>query len=100
MQRRQIFGEAAEHLQYRFAIVQKHIAPHGGVGGSDAGEVAKAAGGKFDHLGFGDRRQVVGGADDIVGDQVRHVAGDGQHQIVVPGIHDLDPAAGAAPEIA
>ena len=29
--------------------------------------------------------QVLGGVDDVVGDEVRHVAGDGEHQVVVLG---------------
>ena len=31
-----------------------------------------------------------GGADDVVGDQVRHVAGDGEHHVMVLGLHGLD----------
>ena len=47
---------------------------------------------------LGDLLQVGGGADDVVGDQVRQVAGDGQHQVVVLGVHDLDLGARAPPE--
>ena len=43
-------------------------------------------------------RRVVGGADDGVGDQMRQVAGDRQHQVVVLGRHDLDVGAERAPE--
>jgi hypothetical protein len=39
-----------------------------------------------------------GGAHDRVGDKVRQVAGDGEHTIVVRGIHDLDPRADGLPE--
>ena len=46
----------------------------------------------------GDRLQVGGGADDVVGDQMRHVAGDGEHQVVVLGRHDLDIGAERLPE--
>ena len=42
--------------------------------------------------------QVGGGADDVVGDQMRHVAGDREHQIVMFRIHAFDPAAHALPE--
>ena len=34
--------------------------------------------------------EVVGGADDIVGDQMRQVRGDGQHQVVMRGVHHID----------
>ena len=79
----QILIEAAQHLQHRVAIVQEHVAPHGGIGRGDAGEIAKTAGGIFDHLAFGDLFQVMGGAHDIVGDQMRQMRSDGQHQVVM-----------------
>ena len=41
--------------------------------------------------------QFVGGADDGVGDQVRQMAGDRQHQVVVIGRHDLDICAPSRP---
>ena len=71
LQPRQVFGEAAQDFQHGFAVVQEDVAPHRRVGGGDAGEVAKAAGGEFDHFALRDLLQVVGGADDVVGDQVR-----------------------------
>ncbi len=40
------------------------------------------------------------GADDVVGDEMRHVAGDGEHQIVVLRRHHLDIGAEPAPEVA
>ena len=40
----------------------------------------------------------VGGADDGVGDQMRQMAGDGEHQIVVIGRHGLHIGAEQAPE--
>ena len=49
----------------------------------------------FDHFAFGDLLQVVRRADDVVGDQMRHMAGDRQHQIVMLGVHHLDLAAAA-----
>ncbi len=42
--------------------------------------------------------EFVGGADDGVGDQMRQMAGDRQHQIVMIRRHDLDPGAEAGPE--
>ena len=46
----------------------------------------------------GDLLQVGGGADDVVGDQVRQVAGDGEHQVVVARVHRLDLGAERRPE--
>ena len=40
---------------------------------------------KLDHLAVRYALQVRGGVDDVVGDEVRHVAGDGEHQVVVGG---------------
>ena len=53
----------------------------------------------FDHFALGDGREIVGGADDVVGDQMRHMAGDREHQIVMLGVHHLDLAAEALPEL-
>ena len=39
-----------------------------------------------------------GGIDDIERDQMRHVAGDPQHQVMMLGIHDLDVRAELLPE--
>ena len=71
-------------------LVEEHVAPHRRIGGGDAGEVAKAAGGEFHHFRRGHLRQFVGGADDGVGDQMRQMAGDREHQVVMVGRHDLD----------
>ncbi len=43
-QLRQVFLEFAEHLQHRILVVQEHVAPHGRIGGGDAGKIAEAAG--------------------------------------------------------
>ena len=75
-QRRQVLVEAAEHFQHRVLVGEEHVAPHGRIGGGDAGEIAKAAGGEFQHLRPRHLAQLVGGADDGVGDQMRQVAGD------------------------
>ena len=73
----------AEHLQHRVLVVQEDVAPHGRVGGGDAGEVAEAAGRELDHLRLRDRLEIRRRADDVVGDEMRHVAGDGEHEVVV-----------------
>ena len=48
---------------------------------------------------LGDVAKVERGADDVVGDQVRHVAGHGQNQIVMFRRHDLDAGAERLPEL-
>ena len=98
LQRGQILGEAAEHLEHRLAIVEEDVAPHRRVGRGDAGEIAEAAGGELHHLRLGDGLEIGGGADDVVGDEMRHVAGDGEHEIVVLRRHHLDIGAERAPE--
>ena len=92
LQREELLGEAAEDVEGRVLVGQEHVAPHRGVGGGDAGEVAEAGGGVVDDLLRGDPAQVVGDPDHGVGDQVRHVAGHRQHQVVVVGVHACRPA--------
>ena len=48
---------------------------------------------------LGDLFQVMRGAHDIIGDQMRHMAGHRQHQIVMAGIHHFHLAAAAFPEL-
>ena len=95
---REVLVEGAEHLQHGLFVGEEHVAPHCGIGGRDAGEIAKAAGGEFYHFGRGDLRQLVGGADDGVGDQMRQMAGDREHEIMVVRRHGLDPGAHRSPE--
>ncbi len=97
-QQRNILVEAAEHLQHRLLVGEEHVAPHGRIGRRDAGEIAEAAGGEFQHLRARHRLHFVGGADDGVGDQMRQMAGDGEHHVVVVGRHGLDIGAEQAPE--
>ena len=47
---------------------------------------------------FGDRLEVVGGADDVVGDDVRQMRDDGEHLVVMVGVHRVDVRAAAPPE--
>ena len=98
LQRGQILGEAAQHLQHRFLVVEEHVAPHGRIGRGDAREVAEAAGRELDDLLVGHAFQVLGRIDDVVGDEMRHVAGDRQHHVVVLRRHDLDLRAERLPE--
>jgi hypothetical protein len=61
-------------------------------------KVAKAAGGEFYHFRRRHLRQFVRGADDGVGDQMRQMAGDREHEIMMIRRHDLDLGAEAGPE--
>ena len=88
-QLREVFVEGAEHFQHRVLVGEEHVPPHGRIGRRDAGEIAKAAGGKFEHFRARHLAELVGGADDRIGDQVRQMTGDRQHQIVVRGRHRL-----------
>ena len=94
----EVLREPRQHFEDRVLVVQADVAPHGRVGGGKAGEVAKARGRIFDHLGLGDRLKVVGGADDVVGDDVRQMRDDGEHHVVVVGVHRVDVGAAAPPE--
>ena len=98
LQRRQILVEPAEHLQHRVLVVQEDVAPHGRVGGGDPGEIAKPAGRELDHLRAGDLFEIRRGADDVIGDEMRHVARDRQHEIVMRGAHDFDMRSQRFPE--
>ena len=92
MQGKQILAKAAQGFQHRLAVIEEDIAPKFRVGGRDTGEIAKAAGGIFHHFALGHSFHVIRRVDDVVGDQMRQVGGDGQHQVVPVGRHDLDPA--------
>ena len=89
-ERREVLIEAAEHLQHRLLVVQEDVAPHGRIGGGDAGEVAEAAGRELQNFRARDLTELVGGADDRVGDEVWQVTGDAEHEIVMLGRHGLD----------
>ncbi len=95
---RQVFAELREHLQHRVLVVQEHVAPHRRIGRRDAGEIAKAAGRELQHLGARHGGEFLRGADDRVGDQMRQMAGDRQHHVVMLGRHHLDVRAERAPE--
>src|SRR5262245_43058583 len=86
----QILCESRQHLQHRLLVVEEDVAPHDGIGSGDAGKIAETTGRKLDHLGIGHALEMSGGIDDVVGNEMRYVAGDRQHQIMMLGIHDLD----------
>jgi hypothetical protein len=98
LQRGEVLGEARQHLEDGVLVVQADVAPHGRVGGGEAREIAEAGGGIFDHFRLGHRLQVVRRADDVVGDDVRQVRDDGEHHVVVLGVHGVDVGAAAPPE--
>ena len=86
---REVLVEGAEHFQHGLLVGEEHVAPHGRIGGGDAGEIAEAAGGEFDHLRRRHLFEFVGGADDGVGDQMRQMAGNREHEVMMVGCHDL-----------
>ena len=98
LKRAEILVEPAEHFEHCFLVVEKYIAPHRRIGGGDPGEVTKPSGGKLDDFGSRHFFDVSGGADDIVGDEMRHMASDRQHQIVMRGLHDFDIRASSGPK--
>ena len=53
-------------------------------------KVAKARGRVFDDFAVGHTAQIICHTHHRVGDKVRRVAGDGQHQIMVVRVHFLD----------
>ena len=53
---------------------------------------------ELDHFGLGHLFDVSRGADDVEGDQMWYVAGDGQHDVVVLRRHGLDRRAKPAPQ--
>ena len=80
--------------------MQADVTPHGRIGGGQTGEIAETRGGVFDHFRFGDCLQVIGRANDIVGDDVRQVGDDRQHLVVMLRIHLVDLRAERFPEAA
>src|SRR5216683_8059630 len=82
-QSRKIFLEASKHLQHRVLVGEEYIPPHGRIGGRDAGEIAEASGGESQNFRAGDLAQLVRGANDGVGNEVRQMAGDSEHEVMV-----------------
>src|SRR5205814_5586834 len=98
LQRRQILGEALHDFEHRLAIGEKDVAPHDRIGGGDAREIAKAAGGKRDDFGFEIVGEIGRRADDRIGDQMRQMRGHRQHFVVMVGGHLRHAHAGSLPE--
>src|ERR1700680_941407 len=46
----EVLVEGAEHFQHRILVGEEYVAPHDRIGGRDAGEVAKTAGGELHHF--------------------------------------------------
>ena len=99
LQRGQVFRKPRQHFEDGVLVVQADVAPHGRVRGGKAREITKARRGVFDDLGFGHRFEIVGRADDVVGDDVRQMRDDRQHHVMVRGIHRVDFRAAAFPEM-
>ena len=98
LKREKLFGETAEDLQRCVAVMKEHVAPHRWVRRGDAGEVAKTGSGIFDDFALGDAAHIVSHTHHGVGDQVRGMGGDCEHEIVVIGLHDLHVRAKRLPE--
>jgi hypothetical protein len=98
LKNRQIFREPREHFQDRKAVVEADVTPHGGIRSRQSGEIPKARSCVLDDLGLRNVLQVIGGADDVVGDNVRQVRNDGEHHVVVLRIHHVDIRPAAPPE--
>ncbi len=98
LQDRDVLGEAAEHLQRRLLVVEEYVAPHHRIGGGNPREIAEAAGRELDDLAVGHPLEMPRGVDDAEGDEVRQMAGDGQHHVVMGCVHGLDVAAAGTPE--
>ena len=98
LQRGQIFVESAEHLQHGVLVMQEDVPPHRRVGGGDPSEIAKSAGRELDHLRAGDLLEIGRRANNIIGDEMRHMAGDREHQVVVGRAHHLDMRSQRFPE--
>ncbi len=98
LQPAQVLEEPPQHLQHRVTVGEEDVAPHHRIGRCDTGEVAETGSGELDHLGLRRRLEIIHRTDDVVGDQVRHVRGDGKRQVVVRRIHHLHLAAKRSPE--
>ncbi len=93
-----ILGEARQHFQQRLAVVEEDVPPHHRVGGGDAREVAEAGGREAQHFLPRLIGKIIGRAADGEGEQMRQVADDSQHTIMMRGLHNLDHRAEALPE--
>ncbi|MNV26861.1 hypothetical protein D3C71_1179880 [compost metagenome] len=78
--------------------MQADVAPHGRVGRRQTGEIAETGSGIFDHFRFRYRFQIVGRADNIVGNDMRKMRHDRQHLVMVLRIHVVHPRAERHPE--
>ncbi len=63
------------------------------------GEIPKAASGKLDDFGLRHGFEVGRRTDDVVGDQMRQMAGDREDEIMMLGRHYFDIGARCRPEV-
>src|SRR6266404_2928109 len=98
LQVEEVFLEALQHFEHGLAVVQEYVAPHRRVGGGDAREIAEAAGGEAQYLAVEMAGEIIGRADNGVGDEMRQMRGDGEDAVVIDRIEPLDLAAQALPE--
>ncbi|MNQ68424.1 hypothetical protein D3C85_829770 [compost metagenome] len=84
----EVAAEAVENAQHRLAVGEEDVVPHHRIAAGDAGEIAKATGSVAEDL---EVLALVGQrVDQAEGQQVRQVAGGGEHLVVVLDGHVLD----------
>jgi len=92
----ELLRKPGDFVEQPIAVGDADVAPHLGVAGGDAREVAEAAGGEREQLGR------VLALRDLVHqrerEQVRQVADRGEHRVVLLGIHAADLRAAGRPE--
>ncbi|MCY1425077.1 hypothetical protein D9M71_408560 [compost metagenome] len=94
----EVVAEYIEDAQHRLAVGEEDVVPHHRIAAGDPREVAEAAGGITEDFqiftALGQR------IDQREGQQVRQVAGGGQHLVVMLDLHVLDVRAEFAPKAA
>ena len=91
-----IATKGIEYPQYRIAVGEKNVMPHHRIAAGNPGEIAKTTGGVAEYLqvlaAFGQR------INQTEGQQMRQMAGGGEHFVVMLDFHVLDIGAQLTPE--
>ncbi len=90
--------EPPKHFQHGVLVGEEDVSPHGRIGSRNAGEIAKASGGELQDFRARDLAQLIRSADNGIGNEMRQVARDAEHQVVVLGRHLLHVGAEQTPE--
>ncbi|MCY1291780.1 hypothetical protein D9M70_409800 [compost metagenome] len=92
----EVVAKSVQGAQHRLPVGEENVVPHHRIATGDPGEIAKAASSVAEDLqvlaALGQR------VDQAEGQQVRQVAGRGQHLVVVLDLHVLDIGAQGAPQ--